>query len=247
MLDQQQALLAAILANPGDDLPRLVYADWLEENERDEECVTCQGRGVHGARRYTPGKMWTCSHCSGSGRASNGFAARVEFIRVQVELAAGVHCLHCGSKGMIGNSTCRHCRPKELALRKRERELWERHKCEWFGDRWAILWLDGEQEDAVHDTTHAYISRGFVSEVRARQEKLDFEGFWEKTDFIEFGSPQWDALVHLRGRSMPQIERKGKVGWYVPKEEVAAIPPALLEDGGRPLALPSLKTMGDPE
>ena len=84
----------------------------------------------------------------------------------------------------------------------------------------------------------------FVSEVRARQEKLDFDAFWEKTDFIEFGSPEWDALVHLRGRSMPQIERKGKVGWYVPKEEVAAIPPALLEDGGRPLALPSLKTMG---
>jgi uncharacterized protein (TIGR02996 family) len=30
----ERALLAAILANPDDDLPRLVYADWLEENGR---------------------------------------------------------------------------------------------------------------------------------------------------------------------------------------------------------------------
>lgn len=32
MNDDQQALLNAILANPADDLPRLVYADWLEEH-----------------------------------------------------------------------------------------------------------------------------------------------------------------------------------------------------------------------
>jgi len=32
MSPEQQALCAAIVANPDDDLPRLVYADWLEEN-----------------------------------------------------------------------------------------------------------------------------------------------------------------------------------------------------------------------
>jgi uncharacterized protein (TIGR02996 family) len=32
----ERALLAAIVAAPDDDLPRLVYADWLEENGRPE-------------------------------------------------------------------------------------------------------------------------------------------------------------------------------------------------------------------
>ena len=31
-MSDREALLAAIRANPDDDLPRLVYADWLEEN-----------------------------------------------------------------------------------------------------------------------------------------------------------------------------------------------------------------------
>jgi uncharacterized protein (TIGR02996 family) len=28
----QQALIAAIASNPADDLPKLIYADWLDEN-----------------------------------------------------------------------------------------------------------------------------------------------------------------------------------------------------------------------
>jgi uncharacterized protein (TIGR02996 family) len=32
----QEALLAAVLANPEDDLPRLVYADWCDENGQGE-------------------------------------------------------------------------------------------------------------------------------------------------------------------------------------------------------------------
>ena len=68
----------------------------------------------------------------------------------------------------------------------------------------------------------------FVSEVRATQERIDIAAFWDKTDFIEFDSPEWRVLCRQRGRSMPQIERKGKLGWYVPKDEVAALPPLLL-------------------
>jgi uncharacterized protein (TIGR02996 family) len=33
-MDQHEALLAAILDSPDDDLPRLIYADWLEESGR---------------------------------------------------------------------------------------------------------------------------------------------------------------------------------------------------------------------
>jgi uncharacterized protein (TIGR02996 family) len=36
MTADEQALLAAIVADPDDDTPRLVYADWLDENGRPE-------------------------------------------------------------------------------------------------------------------------------------------------------------------------------------------------------------------
>jgi uncharacterized protein (TIGR02996 family) len=35
MSEEETALIAGIAANPDDDLPRLVYADWLQEHDRD--------------------------------------------------------------------------------------------------------------------------------------------------------------------------------------------------------------------
>lgn len=37
--DEQAALLAAIVANPDDDTPRLVYADWLQEHDDEEQAT----------------------------------------------------------------------------------------------------------------------------------------------------------------------------------------------------------------
>lgn len=39
MSETERALLAAILAAPGDDTPRLVYADWLDEHGRSEQAA----------------------------------------------------------------------------------------------------------------------------------------------------------------------------------------------------------------
>src|SRR5215216_3273134 len=36
-MTDRDALYRAILAHPDDDTPRLVYADWLQENDRPEE------------------------------------------------------------------------------------------------------------------------------------------------------------------------------------------------------------------
>lgn len=59
------ALLAAILAHPDEDTPRLAYADWLDENG---------GAQAHSAGRAgSTGAEWA--------------ADRAEFIRVQVEIA----------------------------------------------------------------------------------------------------------------------------------------------------------------
>ena len=35
-MSDEDALLAAIIAAPDDDTPRLVYADWLDEHDRPE-------------------------------------------------------------------------------------------------------------------------------------------------------------------------------------------------------------------
>ena len=32
-MTDEEALIASIRANPGDDLPRLIYADWLDERD----------------------------------------------------------------------------------------------------------------------------------------------------------------------------------------------------------------------
>ena len=37
MTSDEDALLRAIAADPGGELPRLVYADWLDENGRPEQ------------------------------------------------------------------------------------------------------------------------------------------------------------------------------------------------------------------
>src|SRR5262249_11434951 len=58
IMSDQAAFLAAIIANPDDDTPRLVYADWLDENLPDK----------------TPSP-------------AAGPSARAEYIRVQCRLA----------------------------------------------------------------------------------------------------------------------------------------------------------------
>jgi len=63
--DDWEALLRTVVAAPADDLPRLVAADWLDEN------ASCFGATVPGVEA-TGAESW---------------AARAELIRVQCELA----------------------------------------------------------------------------------------------------------------------------------------------------------------
>jgi len=88
-----------------------------------------------------------------------------------------------------------------------------------------------------------------ATEAKAIDERLAQEAFWNKTEFVEFDTPEWRALCKQRGGSMPQVERGGKQGWYVPKEEVLAIPQRLIEqeraelaqvDGGKTIVAPRL-------
>jgi uncharacterized protein (TIGR02996 family) len=83
-MSDKAALLRAIVEQPGDDLPRLAYADWLEEN---------------------------------------GDPEGAEFVRVQVELPR--------AQG-----------DRRERLKRREKELLERHKQAWLGEAADVLALD---------------------------------------------------------------------------------------------------------
>jgi uncharacterized protein (TIGR02996 family) len=38
-VNEEAALLRAIIANPDEDTPRLVYSDWLDENDRHDRAA----------------------------------------------------------------------------------------------------------------------------------------------------------------------------------------------------------------
>jgi uncharacterized protein (TIGR02996 family) len=78
---EESALLAAILADPADDAPRLILADWLQDNAGQVECDRCDRGDTHGSP-----KLWAsaCSACQGRLFVSDGRAELAEFIRVQI-------------------------------------------------------------------------------------------------------------------------------------------------------------------
>jgi uncharacterized protein (TIGR02996 family) len=100
-MSTETALLRAIRDNPDEDTPRLMYADYLEEE---------------------------------------GFSARAEFIRVQVECA------------QLPEDD-----PKRRALEDREHELLAGHECEWLG----------VSPDDMEELTEWAFERGFVNELAA--------------------------------------------------------------------------------
>lgn len=64
-MTQHEALLRAVLVNPADDLPRLVYADWLEENGQADRaafirCHVEEERLRHTHRHGHPGGCRKC-------------------------------------------------------------------------------------------------------------------------------------------------------------------------------------------
>jgi repeat-companion domain TIGR02996 len=93
--------IRAICLAPEDDAPRLIFADWLDENDGSMACPKCGGHGtivgpfvdgVHEAGKIlgtdSSGRLMMqteCVFCLGLGPVPNGYAARAEFIRLQIE------------------------------------------------------------------------------------------------------------------------------------------------------------------
>src|SRR5262245_40445265 len=54
LLHEAQPFLAAIAERPGDALPRLMFADWLEERGYDQEASDQRLRAFNGGARWRP-------------------------------------------------------------------------------------------------------------------------------------------------------------------------------------------------
>ncbi len=96
-MNDRNAFLGAIIDNPADDLPRLVYADWLDENA---------------------GTV-TCERCAGTGNAE-----RAKFIRLQCAIGNPIGaCERTGE--VIGRNKLYkfRCRCLPCSLRRKEYEL----------------------------------------------------------------------------------------------------------------------------
>ena len=147
--------LRAILAEPGDDAHRLVYADWLDEHAAAVPCPECWNRFFGGR----------CDACDGSGRAPDGRAARAEFIRVQCALARVRREAEPGHRYFDDPSADCGCgwHRQTLPLRRRERELLDAHGSDWLAAALPFL----EFEEPVRD---GLFCRGFVEEVTCTAE-----------------------------------------------------------------------------
>jgi uncharacterized protein (TIGR02996 family) len=156
MTDDELALLAAVLSDPGDDTPRLVYADWLDENA-DERCHKCDGAGTQPCPT-TPDFSQTCSACWGK---SSGRRDRAEFIRVQCELAKWA-AIPSVSEAIGRGEIVGYAEHSERIhdLRRREGELLKSHGDEWFG-----VDLHDENRDTTEPLPPLRTSRGFVEYV----------------------------------------------------------------------------------
>lgn len=137
------ALVRAVCATPDDDLPRLVAADFLDENGHGEygEFIRVQCHLARGGQ---------CESCGGHGLIGEDGRGGV----------GGVCCADCRGFGSVLEP-----------LRRREWELGRAYCVHWFAPPpgFVVRWGPGaDTSDEVRNGTPLYhVRRGFVSEVRA--------------------------------------------------------------------------------
>ena len=83
-MNDRDALLATILAEPDEDTPRLVYADWLQEHGEEDRARFIRAQGEVGRTFVALNKSlarqcrtaWSFRSCSSTGRSSGRRARR---------------------------------------------------------------------------------------------------------------------------------------------------------------------------
>jgi uncharacterized protein (TIGR02996 family) len=115
-LPEWAALVAAIKANPDDDLPRLVAADWLQEHGEDE-----RAEWIRVSLELAKCDRAACDRCR------KGWSRR-RFSSYPVELG---WCDHCRTKGPFWPDV-----ERSLELRRRKNEL---------HDKWPRAWTHADE------------------------------------------------------------------------------------------------------
>jgi uncharacterized protein (TIGR02996 family) len=70
-------LMKAVVGNPADDLPRLVFADWFDENGQPERAefvrvqIELEQRAAYCPSHFVPGHLKACEPCSARRRLEN--------------------------------------------------------------------------------------------------------------------------------------------------------------------------------
>lgn len=116
-MNTYESLYKAILRHPEEDTPRLMYADWLDENDQPEraefirlqvalawpdsqlpQCSVCEGRGKDPHQKKGGATLRDCPACNGDGTARNAMRLRVAELWTQSvwkQLSSnGVHFVH---------------------------------------------------------------------------------------------------------------------------------------------------------
>ncbi len=125
MGDEETALVRAVLADPGDDAPRLIYRDWLDERGRwayETVLALVLAYPEADGPRLLAARWWE----------ENGESERAEFVRVQCGIASweppySPWCGRCGwAYEQCQCGPVRKWPPEQIrleALRRREGEL----------------------------------------------------------------------------------------------------------------------------
>lgn len=179
-----KAFLRVICEYPDDDLPRLVFADWLDEHAGSVPCEKCNGAGsISDRERFAKpvvvGKRWwwsfshgndvtydqanrrmVCNPCRGTGIVPDGRAAWAEFIRRQCEI------------DRLLVTTPKNQLPREMT--DRESWLMENHAKEWFGSgvEWSNVpeWVNDPNSFGDGPPVWGLVSCGFPAELHAPAE-----------------------------------------------------------------------------
>lgn len=193
MIGEEASFLAAIRADIDDDTPRLVYADWLQEqaesNPQFTTCETCGGSGdadtieeVNLKGESVKTRLFACESCNGEGRLPDPRLWRAELIRVSCQT---YRIAHEKKRHPIELASLKwRWTEEEKALGNREVELCEKlYPKEWVID---TIWGQGnkhnlanedwyvfdEHPDNPHGTTSGStikISRGFAVQANVRR------------------------------------------------------------------------------
>lgn len=117
MTQEQRDLLNAVLASPDDDLPRLVYADWLDEHDEPTPCGCDDGVIDTGGFDPAGNPVYVaCGICDGVGHLPNQNALHAALIRAQCKISGIQWDCECMIRGMNCQRWNKDIRPWESPI-----------------------------------------------------------------------------------------------------------------------------------